>query len=87
MNIPRMPQVTVSIHYKNSQSTSVQSEVLRDSRSTTEVKTTTATRTTSKITEEKRRIENEIKALSDERERLDRMESRTDTGTGVDVVV
>ena len=89
MNVSSMPQVTVSTHYQNNQSTRIETEIRRDSQATTEIKTTTSTRTSSKITEEKRRIENEIRELSNQHEKLDRLESlqvTTDTG-GVDLVV
>lgn len=90
MNVSRMPHISVSTHYKNNQSTMVQTEIHRDSQATTEIKTTTATRTTSKITQEKRRIENEIKELSNEHDKLDHLESLQLTASdtvGVDIVV
>ena len=88
MNIAGMPQVSVATHYNTNRSVRVQTEIRREPQATTEIKTTTDTRTTSKITQEKRRIENEIKALSNEREMLDRLESQTRTeGRAVDVVV
>ncbi len=87
MNVSSPPQVSVSTQYQNNQFTRVQTETRRDSQATTEIKTTTATRTTSKITREKRRIENEIKELSNKHEKLDRMESLVQADTRkVDVI-
>ncbi len=89
MEVSKMPHVSVTVHYKNNQSTMVQTEIRRNPQETTEIKTTTDTRITAKITQEKRRIENRIKELNNEHNRLDRQQSSLITSDvdGINVVV